>query len=119
MAEKYSDFYNDESKIFALIEHGNIKERDIALSSLVVHFDKNKSKYQEYLEKCWNVFLTDESPAIRKSAFHSACYFANDKQLLRIAHGILQGKYIKNNNMNLERIILHEIIKRNKITKFF
>lgn len=114
MAEKYSDYYTDESKIITLMNNGDAKQRKIALESLSVHFYKQKSRYKEFYDLCWRLFLSDENFSVRKIAFHVAISFASDKQLWKIIEDVFQNKYKEFKSLNPERNLLWELYNRKK-----
>lgn len=114
MAECYTDYYKDKSKILTMLEYGEPKEREIALGSLVIHFGKDKSNF----DLVWNLFLSDEHWEVRKYALNTACHFATSKKLWEITEYILQHPDKKQGwekESGYERIVLQEIHSRYKI----
>lgn len=112
MAESYSDYYTDKNKILAMLEHGNYKERQIALGSLFIHFRK-----ENHYDLAWRIFLSDENMEVKRCALRCACDYATKKQLFEIMDFILQNKLKLNRRWdgdpNFERVIVWSLYQRN------
>ena len=109
MAEKYSDYYIDKSKILTMVEYGNPIQRRIALTSLIIHFGK-----EDHYDLAWRIFLSDEHFDVKETALQTACYFDNEKQLWKIGEYLYDNKELNKYSRILFSKLL-EIHKKRKV----
>lgn len=105
MAECYTDYYTDKSKILTLLEHGTPKEREIVLGSLVIHYEK-----ENHFDLTWRIFLSDEHITVREHALSVASNFATTKQLFEMVDYILDKDHERRDllfSARLLRVIQH------------